>query len=354
MPASSIDTILACSIMIILVSSAMVITSMTLHPILNELSHRNDIERYQQLAKYILLTPGTPPDWGSMPEVIPNSFGLASVNSLHPYQLDIDKVSRLNSENNYSITYLELLEAFGVRDVTLRIKVEPLFHVYASLISTSKGENETTYNFGILTKKSDLPVSAKLSCYVISKGYVNSLFSSTSSSGNSSVSFTIPNSANGTALLVSFAKIEPQIVSFNVYSFSHNSSSAPEPSRTFMSLSPLNYALNVSFLHPNEEVLRAQVFSYNYTFRLTQTSCGNQTAEYGLPHLLDSSPMIIVITGSNGLSSFAEWASYPQLPLEMGANLSGLDPASKIVSLTYTVTIKFALYEFNIKFVGPR
>jgi len=353
MPASSIDTILACSIMIILVSSAMAITSMTLHPSLNELSHRNDIERYQQLAKYILLNPGTPTNWGSMPEVIPSSFGLASMDSLHPYQLDIDKVSRLNGENAYYITYLQLLEAFGVRDVALRIETETLFHVSVILVSISIGENETTYNFEILTKKSGLPVSAKLSCYVISRDYVDSLVSSTSSSGKGSVSFIIPNSANGTALLVSFAKIETQIVAFNVYSFSHNSST-PEPNRTFMRLSPLNYTLNVSFSYPNEEVLRAQVFSYSYAFELTQISRDNQTAKYSLPHLLDSSPMIIVITGSNGSSSFAEWMSYPQLPIEMGANLSDLDAASKIVSLTYTVTINFALYVFTIKFVGPK
>jgi hypothetical protein len=326
---------------------------MTIRPSLNQLSHANDIERYQELAKYILLNPGTPANWGSMPEVVPSSFGLASANSLQPYQLDIDKVSRLNGENAYSITYLQLFEAFGVRDVALRIEVEPLFQVNSSLISTSKEENNRTYNFEILTTKSELPVSAKLSCYVISKNYVERRFSSTSSNGTGSVSFTIPNSANGTALLVSFAKIETQIVAFNVYSFSHNSSSTPKPNRTFMNLNPLNYTLNASFLYPNEQVLRAQAFSYNYTFQLTNTSSGNQTAEYGLPHLLDSSPMIIVITGSNGSSSFAEWTSYPQLPLEMGANLSGLDAASKIVSLTYTVTINFALYAFTIKFVGP-
>jgi len=331
----------------------MAVTSMTLHPSLNELSHRDDIGRYQQLARYILLNPGTPPNWGGMPEVIPSSFGLASVNSLHPYQLDIDKVSRLNGKNAYSITYLQLLEAFGVRDIALRIEVETLFHVYASLVSTSIVENERTYNFEILTRKLGLPVSAELSCYIISKDYVDSLVSSTSSSGNGSVSFTIPNSANGTALLVSFAKIETQIVAFNVYSFSHNAST-PEPNGTFMRLSPLNYTLNVSFSHPNEEVLRAQTFSYDYASELTQISRDNQTAEYSLPNLLDSSPMIIVITGSNGSSSFAEWVSYPQFPIEMGADLSGLDAASKIVSLTYIVIINFALYEFNIKFVGPR
>jgi len=353
MPASSIDTILACSIMIILVSSAMAITSMTLHPSLNELSHRNDIERYQQLARYILLNPGTPPNWGSTPEIVPNTFGLASVNSLHPYQLDVDKVSRLNGENAYSLTYLQLLEAFGVRDVGLRIEIKPLFDLSVDLVSNSTEGNETTYTFEIITKKSELPISAQLSCYVISKDYVDNVVSSTSPSGNGSISVTIPNSANGTALLVSFAKIETQIVTFNVYSFSHNSST-PEPNRTFMTLSPLNYTLNVSFSYPNEEVLRAQAFSYNYTFELTQISRDNQTAEYDLPQLLDSSPMIIAITGSNGSSSFAEWVSYPQLPIETGADLSGLDAASKIISLNYIVTINSALYEFNIKFAGPR
>jgi len=352
MPASSIDTILACSIMIILVSSAIAITSMNLHPKLNELFHKNDIERYQQLAKYILLDPGTPPNWGSMPEVVPSSFGLASVNSSHPYELDVDKVSRLNNENAYSVTYPQLWESFGVRDVAFRIEIKPLFDLSLDMVSSSMGENETTYNFEISTKKSELPVSAMLSCYAISKDYIDNVASSTSSSGNGSVSVTIPNSANGTALLVSFAKVETRIVAFNVYPFSHNSS-APKPNGTFMRLNPLNYTLNVSFSYPDEEVLGAQVFTYSYTSKLTQITRDNQTAEYSFPRLLDPSPMIIVITGSNGSSSFAEWASYPQLPIEMGTEPSGLDVASKIVSLTYTVTINHALYESTIKFVGP-
>jgi len=353
MPASSIDTILACSIMIVLASSAMAITSITLNPYLNELSHKNDVERYQQLAKYILLNPGTPPNWGSTPEVVPSSFGLALENSSHPYQLDVDKVSRLNGENAYSITYPQILEAFGVRDVALRIEVEPLFGLSVDLVSNSTEENETTYTFEITTKKSGLPISAQLSCYVISKDYVDNVLSSTSSSGNGSVSVTIPNSANGTALLISFAKIETQIVAFNVYSFSHKSS-IPKPNGTFMRLNPLNYTLNVSFSYPNEEVLRAQVFTYNYTFEMTQIAEDNQTAEYSFPRLLGASPMIMVITGSNGSSIFAEWVSYPQLPIEMGADLSGLDAAAKIVSLTFIVNVNLALYEFTIKFVGPR
>jgi len=340
--------------MIILASSAMVITSMTLNPYLNELSHKNDVERYQQLAKYILLNPGTPPNWGATPEVAPSSFGLALANSPHPYQLDVDKVSRLNSENNYSVTYLQILEAFGVRDVALRIEIKSLFDFSVDLVSNSTEGNETTYTFEIITKKSELPISARVSCYVISKDYVDNVGSSTSSSGNGSVSFTVPNSANGTALLVSFAKVETNIVAFNVYPFSHNSSSTPKPNGTFMRLSPLSYTLNASFSYPDEEVLRAQVFTYNYTFEMTQIAGGNQTAEYSVPYLLDASPMIMVITGFNGSSTFAEWVPYPQLPIEIGVDLSDLGAAAKTVSLNYIVTVNLALYEFTIKFVGPR
>jgi len=353
MPASSIDTILACSIMIILATSAMAVTSITLNPYLNGLSHKNDIERYQQLARYILLNPGKPSNWGSTPEVVPSSFGLALANSSHPYQLDVDKVSRLKSENVYSLTYPQILEAFGVRDVALRIEIKPLFDLSVDLASNSTEENETAYTFGIVTKKSELPISAQLGCYVISKDYVDDVASSTSSNGNGSVSVTIPNSANGTALFVSFAKVETQIVAFNVYRFSHNSSTS-KPNGTFMKLNPLNHTLNVSFSYPNEEVLRAQAFTYNYTFEINQIAGDNQTAEYRFPRLLDASPMILAITGLNGSSTFAEWVSYPQLPIEIGADLNGLDAAAKIVSLTFIVIINLALYEFTIKFVGPR
>jgi len=248
--------------------------------------------------------------------------------------------------------YPQILEAFGVHDVALRMEIKPLFDLSADLISNSTTGDETTYTFEITTKKSELPISAQLSCYVISKNYVDNVISSTSSSGSGSVSVTIPNSANGTALLISFAKVETQIGAFNVYSFSHNSST-PEPNGTFMKLNPLNYTLNVSFLYPNE-VLKAQIFTYNYTFETTSIAEDNQTAEYHFPRLLDASPMILVITGANGSSVFAEWVSYPQLPIDVGADLSGLDAAAKIVSLTFIVNVNSALYEFDIKFVGPR
>jgi len=351
MPASSVDTFLACSIMIVLVLSVMTGLSRTLHPYLNDLSQENDNERYQQLTEYMLLNSGTPSNWGSMPDTVPSSFGLALAGSLNPYELDIDKVSRLNNENLHSITYLQLLESAGIHDAALRIEIKTLFDLSMNLTSSLLGQNETTYNFAFSTKKSGLPISATLRCYVVARNHVQSVNSSTSSDGNGLIGVTIPNSANGTALLVAFAKAQPKMMAFNVYSFSHNSST-PKPNRTFTRLSPLNYVLNVSFLYPQEEILMAKVFTYSYIFNLTQIAMDSQSAQCNFPRLLDSSPMVLIMTGFNGSSYFAEWVSYPQVPLEIGANMDGPNRESRVVSLTYIVSINFVFYEFIIRWAG--
>ncbi len=351
MPASSVDTFLACSIMIVLVLSSMAGLSRTLHPYLNDLSQKNDAELYQQLTKYMLLNPGVPADWGVMSGVAPSSLGLALAGSLNPYELDIDKVSRLNNENVHSITYPQLLESAGIHDAALRIEIKTLFDLSINLTSSLAGQNETTYNFDVSTKKSGLPISATLRCYVVAKNHVQSVNSSTSSDGNGSIGVTIPNSANGTALLIAFAKAQPKMMAFNVYFFSHNSST-PKPNGTFMRLSPLNYVLNVSFSYPQEETLMAKVFTYSYSFNLTQITADSQTAQYSVPRLLDSSPMILVITGFNGSSHFAEWVSYPQIPLGMGADMDGSNHGSRIVSLTYVVSVNFVLYELIMRWAG--
>lgn len=353
MPASSIDTFLACSVMIILVLSAMVGASELMTPYISGLSHRNDAERFQQLASHLLLSTGTPPNWGQMRETIPSSLGLAKANSFLPYELDIDKVSRLNSENAFSLTYPELWESLGIPDVAFQIEVRTLFELSIDLISNQTQGNETIYEFEVATRKSGMPVSADLSGYVVVKYFVDNVTSSTSSDGVGSFSVNIPNSLNGTTLIVVFAKAKanPQMVSFNVYAFGHNSAT-PFPNRTFLGLSPLNYVLNVSFTYPDTEILKAQVFTFNYNFSLTEEAQGDQTVEYNVPRLLDSSPMIMALTGLNGSSSFAEWVSYPQLPLQIGSDFSQSIAGAKIVSQIHIVTINSALYEVATKWGG--
>jgi len=354
MPASSIDTFLASSIMIILVLAAMANATSTLNPSLSILSHENDAERFQQLARHVLLAPGFPHNWGCLANVNPDSFGLSESDSFLPYQLDIDKVSRLNKDNFFSLTYPQLLQSFGVKDVVFNIAIKTVFSLSVNMTSSSIGANETTYEFEAWATKGDLPVSAYLHVYIVVKNYVKSYVSSTSSIGKASIIITIPNSLNGTALLVTFAKhksVSP-MVAFNVYAFGHNSPT-PWPNKTFARLSPLNYILNATFTYPNEEVLKTLVFTYDYNFGLIENSEGTQTAEYCIPRILDPSPMLLVITGLNDSSSFAEWSSYPQVPLETGVDLDASDCGVKIFSTSHLVTINSAFYEVVTKWGSP-
>ena len=346
MPASSIDTFFACTIMITLVLAAMANTSNILRPSMDETLHQNDSERFFQLAQHLLLSMGTPTNWGSLKETIPTSLGFADSAASLPYQLDIDKVTRLNSLNTFSLTYSQLWQSLGVDDVSFRVEVKTLFNITTTLTSTTAGVNETTYMFDLYAHKSGAPALASLNSYVVVRDYVNSVASETAVNGHSSISVAIPNSMSGTALLVTFAKAEsnPQIVAFNVYAFSHNSSE-PLPNRTFTQLNPLNHILNITFTHPSEEIRKTLVLTHNYNFSLSEKSSNAQSTEYDIPRLLDSSVMILVITGFNGSSSFAEWVSYPQVPLAVGADFDNAETGAKTVAFSHIVAINFALYE---------
>jgi hypothetical protein len=331
----------------------MIGASKLMTPRLDNLSDKNDTLRFQQLASHILLNTGTPTNWGQSRTIVPSSLGLAKADSPIPYELDIDKVTRLNSENAYSLTYRQLWESLGVEDVSFNIEVKTLFQVSIELVSSQTGENETSYEFEIFTGKSGMPVPSNMSAYVVVADFVDKVNASTSSSGTGSLSVSIPNSVNGTALLLVFAqaKAHSRIVAFGVYAFGHNSAT-PFPNGTFTRLSPLDFVLNVSLTYPDTDVQKAQVFTFNYNFSLTEKTLGSQSVEYSVPRLLDSSPMVMVLTGYNASTSFAEWVSYPQLPLSIGANFSQSIAGSKIVSQSHVVTINFALYEVVTRWGG--
>jgi hypothetical protein len=345
MPTSSVDTFFACSLMVILIVSGMVGTAKIVQPYLDDLSNLNGVERHKGLAEYLLLSTGEAPDWGKMTNGVPTAFGLAS-ETRQPYELDLDKVSRLNSDNIYSIAYSEILAALGTKDLSLNIKIQPLFEVSIILTSSQTGETETTYTFQISTSKSGFPVASQLQCYAVVETYINSVSSSTISDGIGFVDATLPNSLNGTALFVVFARAKAysQVMSFNAYSLNHNSETH-EPNKPFLQLSPLNHILNVSFQYASVDISNVYVFTYNYHFNLSQNAAGSQTVEYSIPSLLEASPMVLVLNGNNASTSFAEWSAYPQLPLEIGADFDDLTTKSRAVALTYVVSINSILYE---------
>ncbi|MEM2102388.1 MAG: hypothetical protein QXM22_02605 [Candidatus Bathyarchaeia archaeon] len=350
MPTTTIDTFFACSLLVILVVAVMAGMPKILYPFLDGLAHKNDIERFQQLAQYILLNPGTPSDWGSNKNVVLTDFGLASNSALQPYVLDVDKVTRLNSQNIYAVNYAQLLDALRISNIALRIQIDPVFNTSITLVTSVNNGNSTSYFFEITTQNSGLGVVSNLMCYVVVGNYLDGTSSFTNSNGKANVTVTLPNNLDGNALLVVLAKaqVNPSIVSFGTYAFSHNSS-PPKPNGTFIKLSPLDYRLNATFNYPNLQILGKYAISYGYWSNLTQLTNTTQSAQYAVPRFLDKSPTILVLTGLNGTEPFAEWVAYPQIPLRIGVNFDASNfRGSNVASFTYLVTIGGALYRLQI------
>ena len=353
MPTISIDTFFACSLMVLLVLSAMASTSKLLYPHINA-TDTNTAERYESVSKYLLLNDGTPSNWGQNHQVIPENFGLAKTGSDKPYELDIDKVSRLNNENLYAVSYPQIFTALGMSDVSFRIEVELILEVALNLTATYEEANETSYEFEILTEKQGVPVQAELKFYVVAENYLKTSYACVSS-GRTCVNTTISNDIDGPALLVVFARSvsNAKIVSFGAYPFAHNSTE-PKRKGTFLRLSPLSYVLNASLIHPGIDLSDAYALSFNYSSTLAQTENNSQSATYNIPRFLDPSPTLIVVTGWNSTSFFTEWTAYPQIPLQTGTNFASSATLSNVFAYTYIVTIDVALYKCTIWLGGPR
>ena len=342
MPAISIDTFFACSLMITVVVAAMAVTAKMVQPYLSGIEDLDQKEYLREIADYILLNPGSPQNWGSNKTSPIESFGLAKNDSLTPYELDIDKVCRLNPENAYHISYLSLIKAIKAKKVAIRISIQQILDILITPIANQSDGSLTNYTFQIRVKRNGFPVSASLHCYIIAKNFFNYVSAETSSNGEATVSFTIPNSSNGTALLVTFARSsqDSRITSYAVYAFGHLSGN-PLPNNSFVSLSPLNYTLYANKLFENATFLEAYALTYSYNKTMTPVS----NVTYAIPKFLDKSPIVLVVTGINSSTFFAEWTAYPQIPLEMGANMQ----SSENSSFMYIVSISQALYEVRIQ-----
>jgi len=340
MPTASIDLLLASTAMIIVVVGSIYGVNLAVEPYMGGSGAHH--ERYRQIERNMLLARGEPDGWGAGGE--PTALGFAS--SGGAYELDIDKVTRLNPSNANALNYFQLWSSLGVEDVSFRIRVDMLFNLTLSMASSQSQGGNTTYTFNTSTTRRGYPLPTDVRYYVAARGLTDSRIGATGENGSGAVEFSLPNSLSGTALLVGFARVEGSIVSCSVLPFAHNSP-PPEPPGSFASLSPLNYTLNVN-LAEDASVVNAAVFSLGYMFNLT-----GDGASYGIPRLLDASPMVLVVTGMDGSSYWAEWATYPQVPLVMGANMSDAYAISDVASVSYLVEVKGALYRFEVRFRSP-
>lgn len=345
MPSISIDTFFACALMVsvVVISTALSAGVLTTH--INSLQNLNEEEYFRAISKYIVSNCGTPDNWGSNSTVIPDTLGLAKKDSLYPNEVDIDKVCRLNGQNTFALTYADILKAARLKDIAFGASISQLMNISIGLASNHTSADVTTYAFKIHVSKDGTPVAASLHYYTIAEYFLSDAFNSTSNDGTSYIDVEIPNTSNGTASLVVFARAnyDPRITAYEVYSFGHLSPQ-PSPNGTFLNMSPLNYTLSINPNRSNMTFERYYAFSYTHQFNLTSIS--NET--YAIPMVLENSPILLVGSGSNSSDYFIEWTSYPQIPLEAGPNFQN----SECHAFDYTVTIKNTLYKLTLRFGG--
>lgn len=344
MPAISIDTFFACALMVSVVLISTALLPGILNAQVNNLQNFNEQSYFRAVSQYIISNCGVPSQWGSDGSSIPQTFGLAEQGSLLSNELDIDKVSRLNSENAFALNYVEILTAARL-NVALGISISQLMDVSVSMTSNETIGNLTAYTFNVFVSQDGAPVAASLHCYVVAKDFLSDINGNTSTDGQSLVQAEIPNASNGTASFIVFARAldDPRITSCQVYSFGHLSAE-PLPNNTFLNLSPLNYTLFLSPEYSGTIVENCCAFSYGYEFNLTSTS--NTT--YAIPTILDNGPTLLVVSGQNDSTFFTEWVMYPQVPLEIGANFQN----SESNAFSYIVIIKDTLYKLTLLFGG--
>jgi hypothetical protein len=342
MPTISIDTFFACALLVSVALLATASLAGTMQTRIDGMQDLNKQDYLRNAAEQILFSTGTPADWG-VGATVPSSFGLHASGASGVYELDIDKVTRLSSQNSLALSYPQVSNAAQLNNLALGIKLSQILSMTVALSANTTVGDETAYTFMIQVSQSQGLVSARLHCYLVADGFLSDVYNSTSSSGVGYASFQVPNSADGPALLMVFARatFDDRVTAYEAYSFAHLSET-PEPNQTFLGLSPLNGTLNVDANDPDAAVNEAYAFSFGYQANLTATS----GSTYAIPAFLDKSPTVLVVSGQTSSASFVEWTAYPDVPLQFGANFEN----SEENVFVYTVTIKGAFYKLTLTF----
>lgn len=302
----------------------------------------NEQSYLQSIANYIVTNPGSPENWGASGS-IPADFGLASSQSTAPYQVDIDKITMLNSLNNYSLSYVDMVNAAKLNNIALGIAVSQIMDVTLQTTGNSTTGNLTSFTFSVSTFINSEPVTATLRCYtIIADNSPNNITCVTSASGFATLTVQVPDSAGSNALVVVFARanFDDRITSYAIYNLKSQSQEVT-PSSSDLTLSPLNYELNINKNSSALSIQSGYVLTYSCEQNLPYTSEATQCT---IPQVVDGSPYIIVVCGFDNGAYFQQWVPYPQVPFSVGSNFS----STQQNVFTYSVTINGVLYKLEI------
>lgn len=343
MPSTSIDTFFACTIIVAIALISTAFLTSTMQTSINSTQNINKDSYLQAIADHIIANPGDPVDWGIRSSV-PLDFGLAASSSTIPYQLDTDKITRLNNLNNYSLSYFDMENAAKLNKIALGITVSQVMSINIEQSSNYTVGNTVSFTFAILTSINSEPTNANLNCYVISNNFQSNITGSTSGVGVGYVTTQIPKDSTNQATLIVFARasFDDRITSYGIYNF-QNSTQESTPNNDVLSLTPINYTLTYATNSTHITIQNSYTFSYSY--KQIQTPLQNAT-QFSIPKLIDKSPNILLICGYNNGAYFQEWTSYPQVPLASGSSFQN----SERNVFSYMVTIDCVLYKVDLSF----
>ncbi len=343
MPAISIDTFFACSL---IVSVAVVVTAFLAGTMQTAVTTMQDCDKQdylRALSNAIVMSNGSPQDWGST-GTVPSDFGLSLSRAQSAYQLDADKISRLNDKTDPFLSYINGLKAVRINNIAFGISVTQTLQINVTLIQNTTSTDDTAYTFKVSVDDDSGPVAASLHGYAVSTGCITDVYNITSSTGVGYLTVQLPNSAAGPSVFAVFARaaFDDRVTAYQTYSFAHLSDE-PSPNHIFLTLSPLNYILSVTKIYPT--VATGNVYALTYAYQTNITSTLNNNS-YAIPTFVDASPVAIIAQGTNETTLFTEWTAYPMVPLDYGADLS----KSEANVFSYTVIINGAFYKLTLRF----
>jgi hypothetical protein len=342
LPTSSIDTFFACSLLVSVAIIATAFLAGTMQTQIKNMQDLNQQDYLRNIADHMVTSCGDPTNWGSINNV-PKSFGLSTNNNDRLYELDADKMTRLNSLNDYAISYYAAFTATRLSNIAFGVSFSQMLDVNIAPIGNAAIGNATEYTFQISVSQDTGPVRADLHSYIIANNFTGTASNSTSDSGFGQIAVDIPNSSSGPSTLLVFARAayDDRLTSFAVFSFQHLSES-PQTNQSFVSLSPLNYTLNLRTNYPNITVEKAYAFTYSRQSDLNFRS----NSSCPIPDFLDKSPIVLLVQSKYDSTSYNDWTAYPEVPLNFGADFSH----SEINAFVYPVTINDVLYKLTLLF----
>jgi len=339
LPSNSFDTFFACTI---IVAAALIATAFLSSTLQARITSTQDINKdiyLNAIADHLVTNPGTPVNWGISTSV-PQDFGLAQSQSSIPYELDMDKVSRLNSQNSAFLTYVDLANATKLTNIALGIRVEQILSISINQIENHTVGSDVWFTFQVTASINSKQADANLHFYVVANNYLSNSTAVTSN-GYAEIIVQVPAASINHALMVLFARdsLDERITSYAIYNFA-TATQQSTPNNMAVTLSVNNYVLTCSLKSPSVTVQNGYVLSYAFKSNLTSLSA----TQFTVPKIIEKSPLIILAYGVDSGTYFQEWTAYPQIPLNAGSSFEW----SEQNIFSYLVTIKGVLYRLNI------